>query len=52
MVDFLDETATKKCILDYYERYKLNTLTVQTESVEKYSRKSLTGQLAVLLNSL
>ena len=52
MVDFLDETATKNCILDFYERYKLNSLTVHTASVEKYSRKSLTGELANLLNSL
>jgi len=52
MVDFLDEKATKQCLLDYYKHYKSNSLTVQTESVEKYSRKSLTGQLVTLLNSL
>jgi hypothetical protein len=52
MVDFLDEIATKKVILDYYKLYKSNSLNVQTQSVAKYSRKSLTGQLAILLNSL
>jgi hypothetical protein len=52
MVDFQDEKTTKQLILDYYKLYKSNSLTVQTESVEKYSRRSLTGQLTTLLNSL
>ena len=52
MVDFKDDKATKKVILDYYIRYKSNTLNVQTGSVEKYSRRFLTGELANLLNSL
>ncbi len=52
MVDFDDRQATKQLILDYYVRYKSNSLAVQTESVERYSRRYLTGQLATLLNSL
>jgi len=52
MVDFLDQKATKQCILDYYTKYKSNTLNVQAGSVEKYSRRSLTGQLVTLLNTL
>ena len=52
MVGFSDEVETEKAILDYYARYKSNTLVVQTESVEKFSRRSLTGELALLLNSL
>ena len=52
MVGFTDEKTTKQSIVDYYERYKSNTLNVQTGSVEKYSRRSLTGQLATLLNTL
>jgi len=52
MVGFSDEVATEKAILDYYARYKTNTLVVKTESVEKFSRRSLTGELALLLNSL
>jgi glycosyltransferase involved in cell wall biosynthesis len=52
MVGFSDEVDTEKTILDYYARYKSNTLVVQTESVEKFSRRSLTGELALLLNSL
>jgi hypothetical protein len=52
MVDFQNEEATKQLILDYYKQYKSDSLTVQTESVEKYSRRSLTGQLTTLLNAL
>jgi hypothetical protein len=52
MVGFSDEIATKKVILDYYKLYKSNSLIIKTESVEKYSRKSLTEQLAILLNLL
>jgi hypothetical protein len=52
MVGFYDEIATKKMILDYYARYKSKTLNVQSGSVERYSRKSLTGELAILLNNL
>jgi len=52
MVDFQDEAATKKSILNYYIQYKSNSLNVHTVSVERYSRRSLTGELANLLNSL
>jgi len=52
MVDFLDEAATKKSILNYYIQYKSNSLNVHTVSVERYSRRSLTGELSNLLNSL
>lgn len=52
MVDFQDEKKAKQCILDYYTRYKSNTLNVHSGLVEKYSRKSLTGELASLLNKL
>lgn len=52
MVDFNDVKATKKVILDYYDRYKSKTLRVKTGSVERYSRRHLTGELASLLNSL
>jgi glycosyltransferase involved in cell wall biosynthesis len=50
MVDFTDEQAMKQSILDYYTRYKSNTLNVQTGSVEKYSRRSLTKEMVALLN--
>ena len=52
MVDFGDEKATKQAILDYYNRYKTNSLTIRAQSVERFSRRSLTGELANLLNTL
>jgi len=52
MVDFDDEIATKKCLSDYYLHYRTKTLSVQSGSVARYSRRSLTGQLASILNSL
>ena len=52
MVDFQDEENTKKAILDYYNRFKSGSLKVQSESIERFSRRSLTGELSKLLNSL
>jgi len=52
MIDFNDEVAMKYTILDYYNRFKSNSLHVKTESVEQYSRRSLTQELAKLLNVL
>jgi len=52
IVDFEDEIRTKQAILDYYKLYKTRLLTVKTESVERFSRRSLTGELAKLLNTL
>jgi len=50
IVDFADEQETKKAILNYYNRYKKDTLSIQSESVERFSRRSLTGELAGLLD--
>jgi len=52
MVDFDDDIATKKYLLGFYSQYKSNSLSVQSGSVARYSRRSLTGQLASILNSL
>ncbi|MFT3753410.1 MAG: glycosyltransferase [Paludibacter sp.] len=52
MVGFEDEKATKEAILEYYNRYKENSLKVETTSVERFSRRSLTGELADLLKNL
>lgn len=52
MVGFSDEKGTYKAIMDFYKQFKNNTLNVNTNSVERYSRKSLTGELVTLLNSL
>ena len=50
IVDFADEQETKTAILNYYNLYKKGTLSVQSESVERFSRRSLTGELAGLLD--
>ena len=52
MVDFLDEKGTKNAILNYYNRFKSNSLKVQSDSIERFSRRSLTAELSKLLNSL
>ena len=50
IVDFADEPETKTAILNYYNQYKKGTLSVQSESVERFSRRSLTGELVGLLD--
>jgi hypothetical protein len=50
IVDFADEQAAKTAIQNYYNQYKKGTLSVQSESVERFSRRSLTGELAGLLD--
>ena len=52
MVGFDDVEALSKTVRDYYELYKNKALTLDAGSVAQYSRKSLTGQLANLLNQL
>ncbi len=51
MVDFDDMVATKNVILYYYQKYKEGKLNVNSTSIEKYSRRSLTAQLVAILNS-
>lgn len=52
MVDFDDVEAAKKAIIHYYELYKKNQLTLETNSVEKYSRRNLTKDFSYLLNQM
>jgi len=52
IVDFDDERSTKEAVLEYYKLYKSAELKLKASSVEQYSRRSLTGELAVLLNTL
>ncbi|MEA4983762.1 MAG: glycosyltransferase [Paludibacter sp.] len=52
MVDFDDVEAAKKAIIHYYELYKKNQLTLETNSVEKYSRRNLTKDFSDLLNQM
>jgi glycosyltransferase involved in cell wall biosynthesis len=52
MVGFKEEKATEQAILDFYNRYKSGNLQFEPNSVELFSRRSLTGELSKLLNSL
>jgi glycosyltransferase involved in cell wall biosynthesis len=52
MVDFDDVEAAKLAIWKYYEQYRAGTLQVDTSSVEQFSRRNLTKELAGLLDGL
>lgn len=52
IADFDDEAAMKSIVLEYYNQYKKGKLEVDSHSIEKYSRRELTRQLADLLNNL
>lgn len=52
VIDSNDAKKMKEAILQYYKQYKNHSLTVPTDSVEKFSRKNLTHDLANLLDSL
>jgi hypothetical protein len=52
MVDFSDTKATKQAILNYYNRFKAGSLKVEATSVEHFSRRSLTGELSILISLL
>jgi len=52
IVGFNDYQATKKTVIDLYLQYKSGKLNVDTKSIDRYSRKSLTGELSKILNSL
>jgi len=52
MVDFDDVKAAKEAIITFYNKYKNNKLQIQSGSIEKFSRKSLTVELAELIKTL
>lgn len=52
MIDFDDEKLMKETLLQLYEQYKRKSLTVSAESIEKFSRKNLTCDLANLLDAI
>ncbi|RZJ88987.1 MAG: glycosyl transferase family 1, partial [Chryseobacterium sp.] len=49
-VTYLEKERLKRAILDYFGQYRTGTLKAQAIGLQQYSRKSLTGQLAKLLN--
>lgn len=52
VVNFTDAIKMKQSVLSFYNEYKNKSLQVDTNSVEKYSRKNLTKQLAEILNHI
>ncbi len=52
MVDFNDVDSLKKILLDYYRSYKEGKLSLQSKNIDKYHRKNLTKNLAVILKGL
>lgn len=49
VIDFDDKEQMKKIVRSYFVHYKNKTLDIQTENIEKYSRKELTKKLAKML---
>ena len=49
--DYENETALKTHILELFENYKTNSLSVASKDIERFSRKNCTKQLAEVLNS-
>jgi len=52
LAGFGDVEKMKKHILQFYEGFKNGTLKVQSQEIEKYSRRELTRQLASTLNEI
>lgn len=52
MVDYDDVDAAKRILQQWYALYQEKRLKVETSDVAKYSRRSLTGSLATLLEEL
>lgn len=49
--DFDNTKGLKKELIDLYNRYKNQTLAVDSKHIERYHRKEITGQLAALLKT-
>ncbi len=52
MVDFDDYEGMKRQIMELYKKYKSNNLTIQSNSIDKYSRENCAKEFAVLLNEI
>ncbi len=52
MVDFDDYEGTKKQVLNLYAQYKSNTLRVQSNSIDKYSRENCARTYTNLLDEI
>ena len=52
VVDFNDSVNLKATILNFYSKYQKGNLNVSTGSINQFSRRTLTGSIAGLLNSI
>lgn len=50
--DFDDYEGTKKVVLNLYHKYKSNQLSVNSSSIDKYSRESCAKEYALLLDEI
>ena len=47
-----DYEGTKKAVLDLYQKYKSNQLSISSSSIDKYSRENCAKHYASLLNEI
>lgn len=52
MYDFDDYVGMKKQVLTLYHQYKIKQLSIQSNSIDKYSRKNCAGAYAKLLDEI
>jgi glycosyltransferase involved in cell wall biosynthesis len=52
VIDFNDSINLKASVLEFYAKYKVGKLTVSTGSINQFSRRTLTGSIAGLLDSI
>jgi len=52
VIDFNDEEKLKKVMVDLYEKFKQDKLTVNSKSIDQYHRKNLTGKLAKIIKGI
>ena len=52
VVDFNERDTLKKVILEYYRQYREGKLKLHARNLERYSRKSLTGEMAGVFDEL
>ncbi len=52
IADYHDTEQMKKIIIQLYEKYLRNDLSVLPKGIEKYSRRNLTGELTEILNKI
>jgi len=52
IVDFDDHVSMKRQIMEYYNLYREDKLTVTPHNIERYSRKNLTGEMTDLFNEI